>query len=137
MTDKSFSAIINCIVREDKRFSPEAYDFVAKAVSHTAGIVAKREQKARHISGRELIDGAITLATNEYGPLAYDVMKAWGIDSGKAIGEVVFNMLRHELLSKNDNDKLEDFDTHLNFSDEIRKRFSAPQISQTRDIIIE
>ena len=45
----------------------------------------------------------------EFGPLAWSVLEDWGLVSGAAVGDVVFNMIRNGLLTASENDSREDF----------------------------
>jgi uncharacterized repeat protein (TIGR04138 family) len=137
MFDIKFVQSVEKILKEDSRFSPEAYDFVAKTVSFTVQAFEKKERQKRHITGRELINGLLALSSSEYGPLAYEVLSGWGIEKDRDVGQIVFNMIKHQLLSKNENDNLSDFDAGIDLKKEISNHFSTPEPKKHPDIIIE
>jgi uncharacterized repeat protein (TIGR04138 family) len=102
------------LVRQDPRFTYEAYDFVCEAVSYTQdrlGRVAEDDEDAsdRHVSGTELLRGTCELAIREFGLMAPVVFKQWGIRSTDDLGEIVFKLIQAERLSKSDRDDPEDF----------------------------
>jgi uncharacterized repeat protein (TIGR04138 family) len=139
MNDMQFLTEIGKILEKDNRFSTEAYAFVGRAVSHTVQSLERGGFASRHITGRELVNGLLALADREYGPLAYEVLKGWGIDSDKAVGQIVFNMIEHKLLSKNDEDKMEDFDLGLDLEKALSQADGpeAAPVQHREDMIIE
>jgi uncharacterized repeat protein (TIGR04138 family) len=62
-----------------------------------------------HVSGQELCAGAIDLARREFGRMARVVFRVWGINRTDDIGEIVFNLIDANLLSKQDSDQRADF----------------------------
>ena len=93
------------ILKKDRRFKEEAYLFVMAALSR-----ALRDMDTpRHISGTELLASLREEAENQFGPMATTVFQHWGIKNSLDFGEIVFNMVREGLLSKTEDDRLEDF----------------------------
>ena len=102
------------LVREDPRFSYEAYDFVCEAVGFTQerlGRIAEDDESEanHHVSGAELLRGTCDLAVREFGMMAPIVFKQWGIRTTDDFGEIVFKLIQAERLSKSEDDELEDF----------------------------
>jgi uncharacterized repeat protein (TIGR04138 family) len=93
------------IIAKDPRYKPEAYPFVHDALGHTW---ARLEQR-RHVTGRELLDGIKDLALKRYGPMALAVLHSWGIRTTDDFGAIVFNLVDAGLLSKTEEDSIEDF----------------------------
>ncbi len=56
----------------------------------------------------------IDLARKEFGLLARLVFRQWGIHRTTDIGEIVFNLIDAGLLSKNESDCREDFESPMN-----------------------
>jgi uncharacterized repeat protein (TIGR04138 family) len=108
MKDRLFEQKIQTIVEHDPRYCAEAYEFVSNAVTYTAKMLNK-SGASKHISGKELLDGVKVFAQQEYGPLAGEVLRNWGLRDGTSVGNVVFNMVNSHLLGKSDKDSLEDF----------------------------
>ena len=93
------------IVRRDHRYGAQAYYFIFDALDYTI----QRLQKVRHVTGRELLEGIRLYATESFGFLAKTVLAEWGITCTGDFGEIVFNLVDAELLSRTDNDTRRDF----------------------------
>jgi uncharacterized repeat protein (TIGR04138 family) len=63
----------------------------------------------RHLSGRELLSGVVTLARREFGALAPAVFREWGVRANEDVGQMVFELVRCGQLSARPEDSLEDF----------------------------
>ncbi|OWK35936.1 Minf_1886 family protein [Fimbriiglobus ruber] len=103
------------LIRVDSRYAYEAYEFVCDAVTFTQEqldrIPAEEDDPDTdyHVSGEELIRGACELANLEFGMMATVVFRQWGIRKTDDFGNIVFNLIRVERLSKSERDDLEDF----------------------------
>jgi uncharacterized repeat protein (TIGR04138 family) len=111
------------LCREDSRFAYEAYEFVCDAVTYTQdrlGRVPNRQEPAQderrkqgsdenHVSGAELLRGTCDLAIREFGMMAPVVFKQWGLKTTDDVGEIVFKLIKVQLLSKSDRDDPNDF----------------------------
>jgi uncharacterized repeat protein (TIGR04138 family) len=105
------------VVKRDPRYAYEAYEFVYAALEHTQkrlGRLPKREagaeaQPQHHVSGPELLDGVRELALREFGLMARTVFRLWGINRTDDFGEIVFNLVESNLMSKTDEDHRTDF----------------------------
>ncbi|OGV32484.1 MAG: hypothetical protein A2020_01975 [Lentisphaerae bacterium GWF2_45_14] len=124
--DENFKKSINRIVDTDPRYAVDAYEFVSIAVNYTAHKLKKHREKEkpdRHVSAKELLDGIADYALREFGPMASEVMKSWGLTNAKAIGNVVFNMIGERLLKASEEDCVEDFSIEYDFDETLRKPF--------------
>lgn len=101
------------IIAKDPRFKPEAYVFVHDALGHTWSRLDQR----RHISGRELLEGIKDLALKRYGPMARVVLNSWGIRTTDDFGAIVFNLVDARVLSKTEEDHIEDFHAAYDFDE--------------------
>ena len=103
------------IVRKDPRYAYEAYEFIFAALEHTLerlgrqGDTAGEQEAGRHVSGPELLEGVRDLALREFGLLARTVFRQWGVNSTGDFGEIVFNLVEANLMSKTDQDNRRDF----------------------------
>jgi len=103
------------IVRRDRRFAYEAYEFVFDALGHTQKRVGRAPDDGEppghehHVSGKEILEGAVDLAREEFGFMARTVFHQWGIRRTDDLGEIVFNLIEASLLSKTDADNRADF----------------------------
>lgn len=103
------------LVRRDPRFAYEAYEFVFAALAHTQKMLGRAPQEEaepsdeHHVSGSELVRGACELALHEFGMMAPTVFKQWGIHRSGDFGEIVFNLIEANLMSKTNQDSKADF----------------------------
>lgn len=112
MNEENFQKALDALVERDARFAPAAYRFVSGALTETAKRLGRsREMPARrrHISGQELAEGAAACAEEQFGPLAYSVLREWGVKTTRDIGDVVFNLISVGVLSKSEEDSIDDF----------------------------
>src|SRR6478672_3393211 len=100
------------VARRHGRYAYEAYEFLFEALAHTQERLGRTppEQSDEppgpeyHVTGPELVAGFLDLAKQRFGRLARVVLRLWGINSSDDIGELVFNLIDSELLSKHEND---------------------------------
>ncbi len=105
------------IVRTDRRYSYEAYEFVFQALEYTQKMLGRTmdlstvdpAEPRHHVTCRQLLDGARELAIREFGLMARVVLRQWGITSTDDFGEIVFNLIESQLMSKTDEDARTDF----------------------------
>jgi uncharacterized repeat protein (TIGR04138 family) len=121
------------VLARDPRFSIHAYAFVFEALEYTKNLKkrvqartrSQRRQasKTRHVTGRELCEGARLLALAHYGMLAMAVLNQWGIRTTSDFGEIVFNLISSGDLEKSPADSRADFDHVYDFEDALRRDF--------------
>lgn len=103
------------IVRRDRRYAYEAYEFIFEALTHTQKLVGKQPREGEpvaeehHVSGAEILKGTVDLARREFGLLAKTVFHQWGVTRTDDVGELVFNLIEGSLLSKTESDRRADF----------------------------
>jgi len=103
--DMSEGDPITKILRKDRRYRREAYDFVQEALRSAH----ERSGTRRHVTGKELLAAFRELAKSEFGPLSRTVLAEWGLRATEDVGNVVFNLVEAEELGKTDEDDLADF----------------------------
>ena len=127
MQDLEFNEIIDLIYKEDSRYDKRAYHFVRAALDHTVKELRKREperaRKSQHVSGPELLNGMRAFALEQFGPLAHTVLTEWGLVRCHDFGEIVFKLIDYNVLSKTENDRLEDFADIFEFEEAFLKPF--------------
>ena len=101
------------ILQEDSRYKPDAYEFVMQALWFTQ----KKIKIKGHVKGRQLLEGIRELGLNEYGPMLKAVFKHWGITSTEDFGQIVFNMVKQGIMSKTEDDSMEDFRNAYDFKE--------------------
>lgn len=102
---------IQLVRRRDRRFSRHAYYFVLDALDYTMSNLGREAKSGedRHVGGRELMAGIREFAADQFGPMAALVFERWGIRGPGDFGEIVFNLIDAELLSRRPTDSRLDF----------------------------
>lgn len=95
------------------RYHETAYLFILSALHH----VLERLGEPRHITGRELAEGARDLALHRYGPMARTVLEHWGIERTADLGALVFALVECGILIKQDEDSPTDFEALFDFAE--------------------
>jgi len=119
------------VLARDPRYSIHAYAFVFEALEYTKNRKKKaqvhargrRADHSRHVSPRELCEGARDLALRSYGLLAMTVLKQWGIHATSDLGEIVFNLISSGDLEKTPTDSRADFDKVFDFEAALRRDY--------------
>jgi uncharacterized repeat protein (TIGR04138 family) len=114
-----FYESVEKIAEKDSRYKVAAYAFVMLALNYTLF----KLDKPRHVTGRELLEGIREFGLAQYGPMTKTVFEYWGIRSTRDFGEIVFNLVENKLLSKTDEDKIEDFESAYDFDEEFVKKY--------------
>jgi uncharacterized repeat protein (TIGR04138 family) len=113
----SFIQKIEGILEKDSSYKLEAYTFVLAGLHDTVS----RLKKPRHISGKELALGIRKYALDQFGPMVKMVLNHWGIHTTLDFGKIVYALIDIQLLSKQAEDKLEDFDKVYEFDEAFGK----------------
>ena len=120
MTDVQFAEEILQHLRDrNPRFHGKAYLFLLSAL-HS---VLDGMEEPRHISGGELAWGVRDLALTRYGLMARTVLEHWGIHSTDDLGEIVFAMVDCGVLTKREEDRLEDFRGLFDFEEVFERNY--------------
>jgi uncharacterized repeat protein (TIGR04138 family) len=114
----SLNSKLLAVVRRDPRYSYEAYEFVFQALEHTQKMLGRAitDEKSdpaeprNHVSGRQLLEGIREFALQEFGLMARVVFRMWGIKNTGDFGQIVFNLIEAELMSKTSEDSRADFE---------------------------
>jgi len=102
---QTFAQGLEEVVRQDSRYEREAYYLIMGALAFTC----RDLEREGHMSGRELLEGFRKHALKEFGPMARLTLSEWGIERCEDVGNIVFNLVNHDLLGKTDEDSVEDF----------------------------
>ena len=128
------------VLKKDPRYPVQAYEFVRDALNYAHevmgwGAAQRREEDEeegereetdepeRHLTGQELCEAGRRLALEQYGMMAKVVLNTWGICSTGDIGEIVYNMIRVDLMRKSPTDQRADFDDVFDFQKAFRDEF--------------
>lgn len=125
---QSYDEVLDTIIVIDSRYHRDAYHFVREGLDYTQHNISKQEDNTvRHISGQELLGGMRAHALEEYGPMALMVLKEWGVLRCEDFGEIVFNMVEHDLLARTDEDTRDDFKGGYSFQEAFHQPFLPPE----------
>jgi uncharacterized repeat protein (TIGR04138 family) len=101
------------LCKRDQRYPFEAYEFLYAALGYVQHERVKqgliKEETDKHLTGQQLAEGYKDLAVQEFGMLAPTVFQAWNIRQTADIGQMVYNLININMMSKTENDRLEDF----------------------------
>jgi len=122
------------VLARDPRYPIQAYAFVLEALESTKNDKKKSQMRtrtrgkgskaqSRHVTGRELCEGARRLALDHYGLMAISVLALWNIRSTSDIGEIVYNLIASGDLEKTPTDSRSDFDNVFSFEEALRRNY--------------
>jgi uncharacterized repeat protein (TIGR04138 family) len=121
------------VVRRDPRYAYEAYEFVFAALAHTQKMLGRvpppegtTAEQDYHVSGRELLQGVRELALEQFGLMARTVFHMWGIERTDDFGEIVFNLIEANLMSKTSHDDRKDFHALYDLDEALVKGYRIP-----------
>jgi uncharacterized repeat protein (TIGR04138 family) len=135
MSDERRRRIVK-MLREDPRYSFEAYSFVGESLAYAQHVLEMgTEQPAededgdpedrteRHLTGQQLCEAIRLYAIEQYGFMAKMVLNSWGVHVTGDFGEIVYNWIRIGEMKKSDNDRREDFDDVYDFDEAFLQHF--------------
>ena len=115
------------VARQDGRYHAKALKFVFEGLAETIDRIRKEEgitDVPRHITGQELAWGLSNIACKQWGRLAGMVLRQWGIKSTRDFGEIVYLMIEHEWMTRQDTDSIEDFNNVYDFDRVFEKEYT-------------
>ena len=133
--DEDFLREIDELSERDGRYAKAAYLFIYDALQHTVEKLGRAEQPRdqRHVSGGDLLRGISDYALSQFGPLTQAVIERWGVRQTRDFGEIVFALVEAELMSKTQDDRIDDFVDVYDFTEEFdwKKRRAEFKQQQT------
>lgn len=130
----TYQARLAELVQRDPRYAYEAYEFIFAALTHTHKLLGRVPADdgsvpgpQYHVSGRELVEGIRDLALREFGLMARVVFRMWGINRTADFGDLVFNLVEENLMSKTDQDSRDDFDEVFDLDQALVEEFHLSQ----------
>jgi len=109
------------IARADGRYSPAAFRFVYEGLEYTVKNVV---QERGHVSGQTLCEGLRLMALEQYGRLAWLVLRTWRVKTTRDFGEIVYTLIDHEWMSTQPADTIDDFNGVYDFQTVFRDQFA-------------
>ena len=74
-------------------------------------------QEGAHLTGQQLCEAARLYAADLYGRMAKVVLNSWGVYTTRDFGEIVYNLIDIQEMSKSETDRREDFDDVYDFDE--------------------
>ena len=109
------------IQRKAGPYPLQAFAFVQEGLRYAVESIKANEpdlpEQGRHVSGQELCIGLRDYAIKQYGMLAQTVLERWHVQRTDDFGRIVFALVEAGLMSKTDEDSLEDFKGVFDFSE--------------------
>jgi uncharacterized repeat protein (TIGR04138 family) len=128
-----FAEALDSIIASDPRYQRDAYIFLRDALDFTTKQQKKiKGLRVRHVTGRELLDGARQYALKEFGPMVMTVFDNWGIHSCEDIGNMVFNLIGAGIFGKTEEDSIEDFKNVYDFGEVFVKPFAPAKPARAK-----
>ena len=109
------------IARDDGRYSPNAVKFVYEGLGYT--MKNSSEEQPCHVSGQDLCEALRKLALKRWGRLAMLVLNNWNVKTTRDLGEIVYLMIRHQWMSAQPTDSIDDFNEVYDFKTVFKDRF--------------
>jgi uncharacterized repeat protein (TIGR04138 family) len=109
------------IARDDGRYHPNAVKFVYEGL----GVTMKNptDEPPTHVSGQDLCESLRKLALKKWGRLAMLVLNNWNVRTTRDLGEIVYLMIRHQWMSAQPTDTIDDFNEVYDFKTAFKDRF--------------
>jgi uncharacterized repeat protein (TIGR04138 family) len=117
--DSAAEEKLTALLRRDRRYPREAYEFIHEALGYTGRLL----KKSGHLSGQELCHGARRLALERFGYLARTVLDSWNVRRTDDFGNLVYNLIEVGLLHKSEGDSIEDFHEVYDFAQAFDQAF--------------
>ncbi len=115
--------------QRDPRFAPDAYVFLCESLEHTVKMLQRENLEDRHVSGPQLLAGFRDLAVRRFGPLAFFVLRDWGITASEHVGQMVYQFINLGYFGKNETDRIEDFADGIPLEEELARSFRVDRRS--------
>lgn len=100
-----FIARLDALVERHRRFDRFAYLTLYQALDR-----AQRKHGTGHVGAEPLLEAFRELMLERYGGQALIMADLWNLRSTSDIGEMVFQLVEADLLSKSEHDRREDFE---------------------------
>lgn len=110
---------IQDLALKDGRYSPEAFRFLFESLNHAVRVAGKEEAQGpeKHVSGQQVLEGMRLNALEMFGPLAAQVWRSWGVHTSMDWGHIVFLLVEHEMLNRQETDTIDDFAQGFDFDE--------------------
>jgi len=135
METVNFDEGLEQILSRDTRYHRDAYWFLRDALDYTHKMLGNTQKEGiRHVTGGQLLDGIRAHAAEQFGPMAMTVFAHWGVRNCEDWGEIVFIMIEHNVLQKNEQDSRDDFKGGYDFFETFRRPFLPANCAPTESL---
>src|SRR5690606_519385 len=102
---------LQLIAAKDGRYDLQAFQFLYEALEVAAQATGRQsaEGVARHVSGKDLLEGIRRYGRWLCGPFAARVSRSGGVRETRDWGKIVFLLVENNLLNRQEEDPLDDF----------------------------
>jgi uncharacterized repeat protein (TIGR04138 family) len=119
------------LVDEVGVYPASAYQFVQEALGYTVekmhgGLRNVDSSVSRHVTGQDLCAGLREYALNQWGLLAYTVLRRWNITRTIDLGRIVFALIDIGQMQKTDTDTLDDFRDQFDMKRALETEYAIP-----------
>jgi uncharacterized repeat protein (TIGR04138 family) len=64
---------------------------------------------AKHVSGRQFLEGIKALLLRKFGPMTLPILDYWGVKNTEDFGNIVYNLEKFKVIAKDEDDQYETF----------------------------
>lgn len=100
------------ITAKDNRYNARAYTLLVD----TIGVLSEKH-KDGHFNSFDLMEEFKENTLDHFGPMSFTVLREWGINSTRDIGNMMFNLVSSGRIVKDDENKIEDFEGGYDFTE--------------------
>jgi uncharacterized repeat protein (TIGR04138 family) len=118
-SDENMKKKLEKIAQEDGRYNISAIKFIYEGLDS----VKKQTTEPGHVTGQALCEQLRKLAVEKWGLLAKLVLNTWGVNKTRDFGEIVYLMIKHNWMSAQPTDTIEDFDDVYDFKTVFKDQF--------------
>lgn len=108
--------LVRKLALEDKDYQKRAYDLVLESFDYMLSHIG-RAGRRKSFDVLDFLSGFRLFAFSNYGALAGDVLKSFGLRSSMDIGRVVYRLVEAGLLSSSEKESLDDFSNRFDFGE--------------------
>jgi len=105
------------IIRRDDRYDARAYALLADVIKYLSREGADGASGERHFGSEEILEEFKERALDQYGPMTYAVLTAWGLSRTEDIGEMMENLVESRRIGRDEGDSIESFAGAYDFTE--------------------
>ena len=122
MDQNKLDLAIRAIREREPAYPERAFYFLQSAFGFTLKR-AQEEGRTGHVDARDALVGFRDFALQEFGPMAWPVLREWNVRSTADVGRLVFLLIEEGVLGKSDTDHENDFKGVFDLEESLRAPF--------------